>query len=464
MTRVRGIHVLLVGTALYAGASSRATGAESTSGEPMGAGVAVAEITPEGGAVHDPLWAKAIVFRQGDCQAALVMCDQVGVSPELSRQVREEAARRAGIPAAHVAVAATHTHTGRSCRKDTAKRIVEAIVNAQAAAVEARVQTCTTEQQETISFNRRYLMTDGTIRFNPGFLNPDIVRPVGPIDPEVGILLIRDAQTGKPLFSLANFALHLDTVGRHDQLSADYPYYLESGLREEFGDDFTSVFGPGTCGDVNHFDVNRPRASGTQTRGQTMLTTYTPKPTDASPSPLNAEYIGKALAATVKAAIPKAKDVDKPALAVRSRIIRAPLATYSDMDLAWAKEAAGSRMSFLMGVRARRILSLAELRQEHGDAMPVEVQAFRISSDTAIVTLPGEVFVELGLAIKRQSPFANTLVIELANSNQTRYVPTRKAFCEGDYEVVNSRLESGGGEMMVEAAAALLEELKDDAR
>jgi hypothetical protein len=195
-----------------------------------------------------------------------------------------------------------------------------------------------------------------------------------------------------------------------------------------------------------------------------MLTQYTPKATDATASPWNFETLGKALAVTVKEATRKAKDVQRPALAVRSRIVHAPLATYSEMDLAWAKEALGSRMSFLMGVRARRIVSLAELREEYGESMPVEVQAFRIAGDLAIVTLPGEVFVELGLAIKEGSPFANTLVIELANSNRTRYVPTRKAFCEGDYEVVNSRLESGGGEMMVEAAVALLEELKGDTR
>ena len=50
-------------------------------------------------------------------------------------------------------------------------------------------------------------------------------------------------------------------------------------------------------------------------------------------------------------------------------------------------------------------------------------------------------------------------MIELCN-NDIGYVPTKKAFIEGSYEVVNSRVQSGGGEMLVEAAARLLKELK----
>ena len=71
----------------------------------------------------------------------------------------------------------------------------------------------------------------------------------------------------------------------------------------------------------------------------------------------------------------------------------------------------------------------------------------------------GEVFVEIGLAIKQKSPFKNTFVIELCNDD-IAYVPTRKAFTEGGYETVNSLVKSGGGEMLVEAVTNLLRELK----
>jgi hypothetical protein len=106
-----------------------------------------------------------------------------------------------------------------------------------------------------------------------------------------------------------------------------------------------------------------------------------------------------------------------------------------------------------------RIRTLQRLRAQ-GSTYSVEVQAFRLGKDLAVVTLPGEIFVELGMAIKRSSPFRNTLVIELANDS-IRYVPTERAFGEGSYETINSLLKPGGGEMLVEAATRLLKDLAE---
>jgi hypothetical protein len=76
----------------------------------------------------------------------------------------------------------------------------------------------------------------------------------------------------------------------------------------------------------------------------------------------------------------------------------------------------------------------------------------------AVVGLPGEVFVDLGLAIKRASPFPTTLVIQLCQ-DAPGYIPTTKAFDEGSYETVNSRIAPGGGELMAKAAVRLLKAL-----
>ena len=131
------------------------------------------------------------------------------------------------------------------------------------------------------------------------------------------------------------------------------------------------------------------------------------------------------------------------------------------LDLAWAKEAIKGNVSFLIRVRARRILALEKMRAQ-GDTWPVEIQVLRLGHDTAIVALPGEVFVELGMAIKKASPFKTTLVVELAGSSELAYVPTSKAFVEGAYEVINSRLAPGGGELMVRAGVKMLQQLKSE--
>ena len=111
--------------------------------------------------------------------------------------------------------------------------------------------------------------------------------------------------------------------------------------------------------------------------------------------------------------------------------------------------------AFMMKVVAVRTLDIAK----KGSHWPMEVQAFRLDADTAIVCLPCEIFVEFGLAIKQASPFERTFVISIRNDRPS-YVPTKKAFGEGSYEVTNARVKPGAGEMIVKTAIKLLKKLK----
>jgi hypothetical protein len=440
-------------------------------------GVAVADITPPKGyrmsgyfyerlntGTHDPLQARALVLRQDDRQAALVFCDLIGMSLDVSRKARDLAAKKTGIPAANILIAATHSHTGPlyfgSLRKYFHERTVlkqgtdpQETVDYPAALVKKLVEVISAAQQAAepvdlragvalqkgLSFNRRFHMKDGTVQFNPGRMNPNIVRPAGPIDPEVGILLVRSAKKERDLAVLTVFAMHLDTVSG-TQYSADYPLYLERRLHKALGGDCVSLFGTGTCGDINHIDVSRPQ----ELKGQE-----------------EAARLGTTLGDTVAAALPKLQPLKSPRLAVRSTIVKAPRQQYGSEKIDWAKEnmaKIGTReLPFLKQVEAAKIMHL-QLRP--GDTLPLEVQAFRISDQLAIVGLPGEIFVDLGLAIKKASPFPITLVVELSN-DAPGYVPTTKAFKEGSYETVNSLVQPGGGELLVEAATKLLKELRD---
>ncbi len=455
------------------------TSAASAKSAEFEAGLAVIDITPSPGyrmsgyfnerlnsGVKDPLHAKAIALRQGDAQAALVVCDLIGMQAEVTNRARKTASQQTGIPFENIAITATHSHTGPlyfgSLREyfheraiaehgsDSqeqipygdmlAERLVEVIAKAHEKLAPVRLAAGTTEENR-LAFNRRFHMKDGSVRFNPGQQNPDIVRAAGPIDPEVSMVSFKaagDKQTASNdkspnVAALVNFAMHLDTTGG-TEYSADYPFYLERELRKSFGPDFVSIFGTGTCGDINHIDV---RIKGRRTT----------------------EEIGTMLAETVAAALPKLTSVAEPSLAVRRTIVDGPLQKTTSEQLARARERMakiGSReMPFLEQVETAKIVDLA-LRKT--DSIPLEVQAFRLSRDVAIVTLPGEVFVELGLAIKRASPFKTTLVIELSNDDPN-YIPTKKAFAEGSYETVNSRVVPGSGEAMVEAATRLLNDL-----
>ncbi len=420
---------------------------------PLLVGIYRVDITPPVGDVHyrgtstavaDPLWAKVLYLSQGDVQAALVFCDVISVRYDLAQSIRRQAAEATGIPAEHIAVAATHTHTGRFASEGPDQTLATIAAAVETARQRARPMALLdgTAQQHGLAFNRRFLMKDGTVRFNPGFQNPEIVKTVGPIDPEVGIVLLRDPESEEPLASLTSFALHLDTVA-NTQYSADYPYFIEQTLREELGEPFESLFGLGPCGNVNHFDVSGPPP----TPGHEGIT----------------RHIGVTLGRTILEALPDLKPA-RPSLAVLQTVVDAPLQTYTDAELAWAESYQQTRQPlvqervFLQQRRARKILSLAEMRARWGETYPLEVQVFRLSDQAAVVTLPGEIFVELGLAIKAQSPFRTTLIVELAN-DAPAYIPNREAFPQGDYEVINSRVAAGSGEMLVDAAVQMLNEL-----
>jgi len=405
---------------------------------------------------RDPLKAKAVVFQQGATRAALVVSDLLGMPQPMSSEVRALAAKRTGIPAANIAITATHTHTGPLFAGERARvfseqaaakfgtdplaavkypealrdKLVEVI-----AAASERISPAVMEfaivREDRLSFNRRFHLKDGSVRFNPGVLNPEIVRAAGPIDPDVPFLLF--TKDKKPVGSLSVFAMHLDTVGG-TEYSADYPGHLAAELRREFGDEFISVFGTGTCGDINHIDVSGERR-------------YT------------ARLIGQQLAIDILSARSRVA-LDRPALSVTSARLSLPLRSVSAEQAASAQanmpKVGTNDLPFLAQVEAVTTLDLVR----RGATLDTEVQVLRLNPDVAIVLLPGEVFADLGLAIKRRSPFKNTLVIELSNDNPA-YIPTEQAFKEGSYETVNSRIAPGGGERLVETAIQLLNDIAE---
>lgn len=452
-------------------------------------GVAAADITPPvgfpmAGYYHerlaegelDPLQAKAIVLRDGETAGAMVVCDLIGIATDLKNEVRRRASEQTGIPASNISIAATHSHTAPDYMKELYLKIghetqeplraayidklisgiVAAIVQADAVARPVILESGSATQLVPVSFNRRAVTRDGSVKTWMGADHPDFIRSAGPIDPQIGLLSIRD-ESGVPLGILSNFALHLDTVGGM-KWSADYPFFIERALRQSTGSNVISLFGNGCCGDINH--VN-PRSS---VRNQ-------------------ADFIGQSIADSIMRDLPNLQLLDDQRLVVKSCVVQLPLqdATAEEvaqsiqvLDRARRKEP----VEFLEHVTAYKKLIIDQMRHtephaktaEHitwgfsrslagiGETLPVDMTVFTIGHDIAIVSLPGEDFVELGLAIKQGSPFRTTIVIELSNCVETIYVPTRAAYAGGSYEVTNSTTLPGSGEMLVEAALTMLRE------
>jgi hypothetical protein len=441
---------------------------------PLLAGEAEVDITPPGGyrrlggyfkerlwtEVRDPLFCRALVLTQGDAAQVLVATDLCGVPAGIAGPAREEIAKRTGVPVEAVAVTASHTHTGPYLYNGLGapeikgsgaevdypallrSRIVECAVKAHAARKPSTLRAGAPPQWPPVSRNRRNRFKDGQVRSIgpvtrdlPDHAPADIVENMGPIDPELGLLFVGDPGAPTPRAALSVFALHCNTVGNtrvgESVVSADYPGAMARELRKAFGPGFVPLFGAGTCGDINYVD---PHTQAVRSH----------------------EEIGTLLAATALSARPRLAEVGAPDLAVRRSVTELPLRKCSPHELSRARREIAPDAPFYARVQAHTLLELhASPRPTH----PVEVQAFRISKDLALVTLPGEVFVELGLEIKKRSPFRTTFVIELANDSVPAYIPTRQACAQAGYEVYHSLLAPGSGEIMVEEAVRLLREL-----
>ena len=477
--RTRFVLILLVSLTVVAcpivcRADTRVGLAETEITPPLGFPIAGYYFERLAAGTHDPLKAKAIAFIGETDQAAIVVCDLTGVGADLTAEVRKRATLKTGIPAANIVVCATHSHTAPDYGKDLYEyldpkgvkkkphytetlinRIVDAIAKAKQAAGPVALSAGSATQSTPISFNRRFVMRDGSVHTWMNFKNPEVIRSAGPIDPEVGLLLVRSGETKQPLGMFTNFALHLDTVGGLNW-SGDYPFYVEQELRKTLGNGLISIFGNGCCGDINHIDPNRTERNKT-------------------------DFIGRSLAGTIESAVATLRPIENPTLRVEHAVVRLPLpeispanVKHSEMLLKAAR--AGQKVDFFEHVMAYKTVMLDGLRNQppsshpenylkfglshalagSGDSIPVDVHAICLGRDLAIVCLPGEVFVDLGLAIKRGSPFRTTLVVELSDCVETLYIPTRGAYAGGGYEVTNSAVQPGSGEMLVESALSLL--------
>jgi neutral ceramidase len=424
------------------------------------AGVSCLDITPPLGTkmrgyfeertastVHDPLQVRSFAFENDGAGVAVAVCDLIGGDRRYLDQTKARISETTGLPPEQVLICCTHTHTGPQTGDDAYtewlwQRLADGVRIAWQAREPAQVGWARTTEERLV-FNRRYRMKDGSVQTNPGVGNPEVVAPAGPTDPEVGVLALQRA-TGQPLGLLANYALHY--IGIPDDftaLSADYYGFFATLVQRLRGASFVAALSNGASGDINNVNV----IGATRARNDHYQ---------------HCERAAALIAAHALWAWNEAEfSAELPLAGALAEITLSPRPPATEADLAQAQEiedrlAAGQKV--LMGERSfqRRV---RRFEAEPPVARQTLVQALRVG-DLALVGAPGELFVELGLEIKRRSPFAQTMVLELANDS-IGYIPTARAFDEGAYEPNSSSYEPGFGEQIVDAAVGLLEGLKD---
>ncbi len=420
------------------------------------AGAAVLDITPPLGTlipglfherraevINDPLYVRSFVLEGDTTGLAVVVCDLIGVKRAYLDRAKEKISDAIGLSPSQVLICCTHTHTGALTREDAyTEFVVERISDVVRLGWENR-QVAEVGwgrgSEDRVVFNRRFRMKDGSVRTNPGTGNPEVAEPLGPVDPEVGALCLRQPD-GDTIGLLGNYTLHYVGGGDHQRaVSADYFGMFAQLIQRMRGESFVAALSNGACGDINNNDV----MGGTRSKNDRYQHT---------------ERVAALVAAQALWAWNEMTFVDDvPLGAGMEEITLERLAPPSDEEMARIRELKHKEKPTM----AERMLIRRSSQQPDGASEQTSswVQAMRIG-DLALVGVPCEFFVELGLAIKERSPFGQTMVLELANDS-VGYIPTAKAFEEGGYEAKSCRFQPGVGEQIVDTAVALLSDLYD---
>lgn len=405
------------------------------------------------GGVLDPIHAKAIVVEQDGVHAALVVIDLSGTTKPIVEAARKAVQEQCGIEGDHVMISATHTHTGPQLARGS---LIDEITKANSgpgleymqalpgliaqSVKEAKTKlapaypTVAKGKCEGISFNRRVLREgQAEAIWQPKTIDLAKERPAGPVDPELGVLVFQ--AEGKPVAGYLNFAMHPTSVGGGVKISADYPGVFSRLVSERHAPGMVCLFANGCCGNLNHGDY----LSG---KRRTTL------------------ELGTALADAASAAWPDLTKVTTHAPRIHSEKVTLERRKFTEQQIAKAKDVASRMMTEKLGTvpMAEAVCTLETVAKKEVPLV-AEVQVISFSDDVAILSMPGEIFVELGLAIKKASPFKHTFIAELANGS-IGYVPNRDAYPQGNYEVVSARGEAGSGEKLVEVALKLLSKAK----
>jgi hypothetical protein len=385
---------------------------------------------------HDPLYARALVLDDGRHGVAIVAVDLIAVTADFTTAVRHAVSATTAIRPDHLMLAASHTHAGPDLFgwTETVDPTIE--VQVRRRVVEAVYQAYTNRRPARVGWSDADLASISINRHDAS----------GPVDPRVGVMWVepetaleRREDPQIPIALVVNFAIHTCFLSAANQLySADISGFAMSAL-ERLYPGAIALFLNGAAGNINpvaypwepRMDVV-PVFRKAWHAGQPHPRTYR-----------NAARLGHILAAAALEAAERVQECKGDvALAGAVRPVALPLKPPDELA------------RFRMFMNLSPTFGGARLAMR---TFNTQVQVLGIGP-TLYVGLPGEPFVELGLRLRQQMSPMRVYVVGYANDD-ARYVLPRSAYLENRYGTWASMLAPGSGEMLVDAARDLAQEV-----
>jgi len=388
---------------------------------------------------HDPLHARCLVLDNGETTIAFAICDSCMIPREIFDAAKQLVSEKVGIPTDHILCSATHTHTAVSVTPTfqssveveyselLIQKIAEGIVQAHSQLEPARIGWAVGNNPRQV-FNRRWFLRRGValqdpfelgtdkVRMNPRPNSKSLLKPAGPIDPEVPLFAVQSID-GRPIAVWANYSLHYVGGVPANSLSADY--FGEFARRftdlidaQKNDPPFVAAMTNGTSGDINNINFFEGQAK--------------------QPPFEQIKAVAADLAQSAYIAYQRIEYHDWVPIKMLEREVELGVRNPDETEIARAtqliEEFGQGPWKDRRLIYANETLDLAK----YPATMKVKLQSISIGQ-LGIVTTPCETFVETGLAIKKASPLKPTFTIELANG-YNGYLPTRQQHALGGYE------------------------------
>jgi neutral ceramidase len=406
------------------------------------AGAAKVDVTPSAAdlpktydGILDHLYSRAIVLENGNARAALITVDAGAVPDAVWKAVSEQVEKDLAIPARNVPVTATHTHSvPPQTGPDYVRKIVQSVKQAVDRLTPARVGYGTGVSY--INVNRN-IIDPKTRRWWEG-PNYD-----GPSDKTVAVMKV-ETLTGDPIAVYYNYAMHAVTVGQLDLVSADAPGTTSKYIEDSLDNRIVALWSSGAAGDQNPiyfqqtFDLRDIRTKDYAKRGIDISNAMPP-----GGQGLNKKdpEVMKLMDQQKQMIVSMGQFLGEEVLHVMRGVER----TDSDVEIY------GGVKTVSCPGRTRTNEGRAGIEGTYKDAEPVEIKLglLRIG-DIAIGAVNAEVFNPIAQRLKKESPYARTMMATLTNGiARSGYIPNDASYGMDTFEVLSSRLKPGCAESAI---------------
>jgi hypothetical protein len=385
--------------------------------------------------MYDDLYVKTVIIDNGKVRCGITVFDLVALHDELHAAIKERIVAEFGEELySNMIICANHTHTGPEFRQgldELGKFAFDAVVDGAIRSIRRAIMNIQPGEIEYGSvynnpygFVRRYWMKNGTLITNPGWGNPDIDKPESDFDRTIGI--IRIVQNGRTAAVICNIAQHGDTIGGN-LVSADWYGRFAQEIQHSLKASMPVLVLDDASGDINHFDF----------RQKINQTNYD-----------EAVRIGRGYAAIVLAQLDKLEKLQSDEIIVKNSSVTIPHRKLTEAELAEArhtletvpdipKEGDFESQDLANKVPAALRYFAQRALDCHAKSTPshdCRLTTIEFGKELAVVSLPGEPFNGIAKSIREKSPFKNTFIVSLSQT-QSGYVPLKECFARGGYEV-----------------------------